>query len=188
MLSMLPPPTRSLVSCFDRLCRLEGRDATTLEDCLLSREQMKACLVDETMLREHSLAANPTKRRRLVEFFRTGDRAGMSLTAARERWCTVDVKNSDAWLSVIHGAAPTVTAQHNSKAIFVTHKAAARFLLPQEHLLLQGSTHGHANTCTPDIAMAYVVMAYVVVAFILMAYKYVHARFSCTRVCVRATP
>ena len=46
------------------------------------------------------------------------------------QWCTVDLSNSDAWLRLHVAKAPTVTASHNTRSIFVTHPVD-RFLLPQ---------------------------------------------------------
>ena len=46
------PPARDLRSCFDELARMEARDRTTLADCILDAEQMRACYVSRAALRQ----------------------------------------------------------------------------------------------------------------------------------------
>ena len=46
------PPARDLRSCFDELARMEARDRTTLADCILDAEQMRACYVSRATLRQ----------------------------------------------------------------------------------------------------------------------------------------
>jgi hypothetical protein len=52
VLSTQAPPARDLRGCFNKLARMEGRDPTSLADCILDAEQMRACFVSRGMLLE----------------------------------------------------------------------------------------------------------------------------------------
>jgi len=90
---------------------------------------------------QHQLGPNEPARSRLADLCRKQASANAKANAARpadsgsvrgrsSQWCTVDLSNSDAWLRLHVAKAPTVTASHNTRSIFVTHPVD-RFLLPQ---------------------------------------------------------
>lgn len=94
---------------------------------------------------QHQLGPNEPARSRLADLCRkqasANAKANAKANAARpadsgsvrgrsSQWCTVDLSKSDAWLRFHVAKAPTVTASHNKRSIFVTHPVD-RFLLPQ---------------------------------------------------------
>ena len=64
---------------------------------------------------------------------------GISMDQAAQEWYVIDLNNSPDWLNINrHGCAPTLTAAHSMRSLFVTHHSVNRFLTPFEHLLLMG--------------------------------------------------
>ena len=62
-------------------------------------------------------------------------------------WSTIDLSNSDGWMCLHAGEGPTVTASHDYRAIFAT-APVNRFLLPQEHAMLQGMRREQIQAAT----------------------------------------
>jgi hypothetical protein len=86
---------------------------------------------------QHRLGPNDAARKRVEELCRKKAFKNKTKAVAPRPYSTVDLRNSDAWLRLHESKSATVTASHNKHAIYVT-APVDRYLLPQEHMLLQG--------------------------------------------------
>ena len=131
-----------------------------LDDCLLTIAQLQDCgnLNKHAIEEAHMLYPNNHKSLvKLRKFFSCETtlkrRKGLTMVQAQRAHYVIDVKTSKKW-SNLSKCAPTVTRSHSDQSIVVLRPqkdAKFRFMLAEEHLLLQGYRFAHIKAISKAV-------------------------------------